>query len=167
MTNLANRRYFFEVADGECERADRYARALSLVLVDVDHFKQVNDRFGHDTGDAVLQQITEIIKSVACTQDLVARLVGDEFGVLLPETSSSDAAHFAERVRSAVELASTRARPSTVQVTASFGVAQRELGETGIADALRLADALLYEAKRQGRNRVSNGWTPAALQRSA
>ena len=86
---------------------------LSLVVMGVDHFKQVNDRFGQDTGDAVLQHIAEITKSVARTQDLVARLGGEEFAVLLPETSGLDAARFAERVRSLVALASTQAQPGT------------------------------------------------------
>ena len=160
LTGLANRRQFDERLALECRRATRGATALALVLVDIDHFKRLNDTFGHPAGDAWLLRVgTALAAEASRGGDLVARYGGEEFAVILPDTSVQDAARIAERMRATV--AGMRAGPgeAAVAVTISAGVAGVEdTGAEGDPHALvRAADVALYRAKRGGRNRVAGG----------
>lgn len=156
LTGLANRRAFMEVLDGEIERADRYERPLSVVLLDLDHFKKVNDSYGHAAGDDVLRAAAEVLRSVCRDVDLAARLGGEELALILPETDREGARIVAERVRARIESTNHEApEGSTFQVTASIGVAWMVSGvETGEA-LLQRADKALYRAKSRGRNQVA------------
>jgi diguanylate cyclase (GGDEF)-like protein len=152
LSEVGNRRSFDRALLREAERAARYGRPLSLVFADLDHFKRVNDTFGHAAGDGVIRAFAQILATPARRSDLVARYGGEEFAVLMPETSAAQAAAFAERARLRIaELAGSRERGA---VTASFGVAELRPGETG-ADLVEAADGALYEAKRGGRNRIA------------
>ena len=151
LTRAHNRRSFLTLAEAEWERFRRYGRAFSLLLADIDHFKSVNDRFGHDVGDAVLVRFADIFRALKRDNDVLARLGGEEFAVLMPETDHHEASHFAERLRCAVAESDTR-QP---RVTVSIGIAQAEPGVTDIADLMKRVDIALYDAKRQGRNRVA------------
>ncbi len=156
LTGLANRRHFMEVLEGELERSERYDRPISLVLLDLDHFKRVNDTHGHAAGDAVLRATADIMRSVCRDVDLPARLGGEELAILLPETRGEGAHTLAERLRDRLEDRSHEAADgSRFHVTASVGLVTREGRDKGSADGfLQRADAALYEAKEEGRNRV-------------
>jgi diguanylate cyclase (GGDEF)-like protein len=156
LTNLANRRHFMQSLEREIERSRRYDRALSLILLDLDHFKQVNDRYGHSAGDGLLVAAAEAIREVCRDIDLPGRLGGEEFAILLPETDLEGARIVAERARLGLARQShvvTGFRP--FRVTASFGVASLAQGTETSEALLQLADRALYRAKDQGRNRVS------------
>jgi diguanylate cyclase (GGDEF)-like protein len=158
LTGLANRRRFLEVLEGEIERAERYDRPLSLVLVDMDHFKQVNDTHGHAGGDQVLRAAAGVLRSVCRDVDLAARVGGEEFAILLPETAAVGAERVAERARAKIEGGHHRA-PSGAgfRITASAGVATFGLEVASAEALLQSADDALYRAKAGGRNRVVAG----------
>ncbi len=153
LTGLVNRRRFLEALDGEIVRAEAMGTSVSIVLVDLDHFKLVNDRFGHPAGDEVLRQFAARALAHLRDVDVAGRLGGEEFAVVVPETNAGGAAAVAERLRRSLASLPLPAGKDTALVTASFGVAQRLPGEGG-GDLLRRADAALYQAKREGRNRV-------------
>ena len=154
MTGLCNRRHFEALAEAEWYRFQRYQRPLSLMLVDIDHFKQINDRSGHDAGDKVLKRVAATCMETKRTTDIVARFGGDEFAILLPETSLQQARIFAERLRAA--LTENRiSRPNTddeAAITVSIGIAAASFSLSGVDPLVRLADKALYEAKAAGRN---------------
>ena len=155
LTGLANRRYFFARAEGFCELARRYHRPLAVALLDLDWFKHVNDTFGHSIGDAVLERTARILQVTLRQPDLPARIGGEEFVALLPETTLEQALEAAERIRQAIEDAPlTLDDGRLVPVTASLGVAIYAVDEPNIQAALNRADAALYQAKQGGRNRV-------------
>jgi diguanylate cyclase (GGDEF)-like protein len=158
LTGLANRRRFMEVLEGEIERAERYDRALSLVLLDMDHFKQVNDTHGHAGGDQVLRAAAAILQSVCRDVDLAARVGGEEFAILLPETDAPGAEKLAERARAKIAGGHHRA-PSGAgfRVTVSAGVSTFGEDITSGEELLQAADDALYRAKAEGRNRVVAG----------
>jgi diguanylate cyclase (GGDEF)-like protein len=162
LTSLPNRRAFKEALVNEIQRVKRYGTPLSLTLFDLDHFKQVNDTHGHPAGDRVLIAATHAVKQNLRESDLFARVGGEEFAVLLPNTSEEGALDFAERLRAALEAISPLARGLDVHITASFGVVEFDrnsddsTGETLIA----AADAALYNAKWLGRNRVFSATVP-------
>jgi len=151
LTGLANRRYFMERLSGAISHAERHQRALSVLMIDLDHFKQVNDRFGHAGGDAVLEATSAQLRRDARASDLPARLGGEEFALLLPDTTCKQASLVAERFRTS--MAGLRPLGGEQAVTASVGVAERHDGEDGDA-VLAHADEALYAAKAAGRNRV-------------
>lgn len=151
LTGVPNRRYMEEALDREVARSDRQGIPLSLVFVDLDHFKQVNDSFGHDTGDAVLVASARILRSRLRPYDVLARWGGEEFVVLLPGASGEHARAVAERLRDGLE--SLIVPPCPSPVTGSFGVARQRQGEAASA-LLRRADEAAYRAKQGGRNRV-------------
>jgi len=150
LTQVNNRRALENSLVNEWERAFRYSQPLSLLMLDVDDFKSYNDRFGHQAGDKVLQQVAEIIAREARQPDFVARYGGEEFVIVLPETDSEGALYIAERIRYKVEQAVWTQRPITV----SIGVAS--YGSQADAEALlNQADQALYRAKQSGRNCVT------------
>jgi diguanylate cyclase (GGDEF)-like protein len=151
LTGLANRRAMMERIQGELDRSDRgYARP-SLLMVDVDHFKQVNDGFGHEVGDRVLQALARALGSALRGYDLCARWGGEEFLVLLPETGPEQALGVGEKIRLAAGQAGED--PALPAITLSVGVAARRRGET-LTSLVQRADDAMYEAKRLGRNQV-------------
>ncbi len=155
LTGMASRSHFMERAEAELARARRHARPLSMVMLDVDHFKQINDRHGHATGDEVLRVLTQTCRATVRQQDIVGRLGGEEFGILMPETDRDRAYALAERLRVALAaLQITSVGGSLVTVTASFGISAW-LPQDTLDGLLARADAGLYQSKRAGRNRVS------------
>jgi diguanylate cyclase (GGDEF)-like protein len=154
LTGLLNRRHLLELGQQDLARARRYQRPLSVLALDLDHFKQVNDRYGHAAGDAVLIAVADALRAQTRQHDLVGRIGGEELAVILPETSVEAAERLAQRIR--VHVANLR--PSTdgvtMHVTVSLGVAQALADDASIHDVLKRADRALYRAKDQGRDRV-------------
>jgi diguanylate cyclase (GGDEF)-like protein len=154
LTGLVNRRRFVEALDAEIERARRFGSPLTVVLADLDNFKQVNDDHGHHAGDDVLRSFAGLLRAHVRDVDVCARIGGEEFAIVLPETDEAGAGSVAERMRESlatVPIAVTEGGP--VRVTSSFGVAELGAGQSG-DDLLRGADAALYRAKEAGKNRV-------------
>src|SRR5262249_62041519 len=136
-------------------RSCRYGHVASLLVVDIDHFKDVNDRHGHTGGDEALRHFTGIVRRELRGEDVLGRLGGEEFGILLPETEVMNACAVAERIRRAVEAAPARFGDAPIPLSASFGVACWKPSAVESPDALmQRADTALYEAKAAGRNRV-------------
>lgn len=158
LTGLANRRAFFDAASAEIARAGRSNGALSVVLLDADRFKQINDRHGHAAGDAVLCHLARLMEASFRPQDTVARIGGEEFAVLLPGADLEQAAAAATRLCQAVAAQPVDVKEATIALTVSAGVAS--LGSEGVLDMdglMQCADRALYQAKAQGRNRVCRG----------
>jgi two-component system, cell cycle response regulator len=155
LTRVLNRRAFLDRAAGEIARIERYGGTLSLALLDVDHFKSVNDRFGHATGDRVLVTVAKTVSDALRGSDVLARWGGEEFVVAFPVIDASQARLAAERLRRAIESIEIpiEGRPEALRVTASLGVAELSRGET-IESVVERADAAMYRAKQGGRNRV-------------
>jgi diguanylate cyclase (GGDEF)-like protein len=154
LTGVFNRRYLDHRLGMELERFRRYARPLSLLLLDIDLFKKVNDRFGHPCGDAVLKAVAGGLTAAVRKADLVARYGGEEFCCVLPETDLTGARVVAEKVREAVAAQEIEWEGQPVPVTISVGVAEAGPETSSAAELVARADARLYEAKRAGRNRV-------------
>jgi diguanylate cyclase (GGDEF)-like protein len=154
LTGIFNRRSFFDLADRVLSHAKRHDRPLSLVLLDVDHFKRINDTHGHPTGDAVLQHVVDIVQACLRKSDLLARYGGEEFCLLLPDAGPDAARSLAERIRLEIEAAKYRNGALTLTLTSSAGVASLAAADDTVAGLVRRADEALYLAKRQGRNRV-------------
>lgn len=155
LTGLANRRSFLDHAEREFGRSRRYGAPLSFLMLDMDRFKNINDIYGHDVGDMVLRSLAETGRKVLRGVDLMGRMGGEEFAVLLPETGIEEALAVAERLRANVEQSVVRDQDGgEVHCTVSLGVAQAHEDES-LHDLLRRADAALYEAKNSGRNRVA------------
>jgi diguanylate cyclase (GGDEF)-like protein len=154
LTQIFNKRYFAEALDREIARASRYRRELSLVMFDLDHFKEVNDTHGHLAGDAVLKTLAHTIKTRIRTEDIFARYGGEEFAIILPEIDGHNAHQFAEKVRRVVETTEFHFEAAKIPVTISMGVATLDLEEPAAAALIKRADERLYEAKSSGRNCV-------------
>ncbi len=154
LTGASNRRHFLECAGVEAGRARRNGLPISLLALDIDHFKAVNDEYGHQAGDAVLKALVEGIAETLRPHDVIGRIGGEEFMVLLPDTSHAAAAVLAERIRSKVEGLDIPIEGETLRVTVSIGIAEFGLdGDTQDA-VFKAADDRLYRAKHAGRNRV-------------
>jgi len=154
MTGLHNRRQFMKLAEAEWSRFQRHGRPLSLLMLDVDYFKSINDRFGHDLGDQVIAHIAALCREDRRVSDIVARIGGEEYALLLPETPIEAAYAVAERLRRNVEVSALLSNSKGLAVTVSIGVAEAGPGMSGIVDLMKVSDRALYEAKRTGRNRV-------------
>ena len=152
LTNLNNRRYFFEVAHREMERARRYQSPLSLIMIDIDRFKEVNDTHGHLIGDIVLKHIADRLHAQLREIDVLCRYGGEEFVILLPDTTLEAAYQVAERLRQAITETSIQVEDIEVEVTTSLGVARMGAENDKIDDLVRDADQALYQAKAAGRN---------------
>jgi len=154
LTGLGNRRAFDTTLRAECARADRHGGELSLLMIDLDRFKGINDRFGHPAGDMVLCGFAEVLKSALRVSDFPARYGGDEFAVILPETGKTDTWIVAEKIRAALAKVSFEVGDEGTAATASVGVASFGGANRTSATLLAAADAALYRAKHRGRDRV-------------
>jgi diguanylate cyclase (GGDEF)-like protein len=165
LTGIFNRRHLDRVLEAEVSRHARYRTPLTLLLVDVDHFKRVNDDFGHDVGDTVLRNIAETLRRMVRKADIVARYGGEEMCVILSNTSAMGAGILAERLRAALEkLQHPTSGGAPIRATASFGSATLEADSepVDVATLMRRADQALYAAKEGGRNRVE-AWLPRPI----
>jgi len=155
LTGLANRRRFEERAREELLRAGRYQHALSVLLTDLDHFKAINDTYGHSYGDTVLKEVGQALSSHCRSSDLCARYGGEEFAILLPETQLPEAQLVAERLCTAIQNLTFTQAAEVIHVTASFGIACFDASNPqSLEELMEQADQALYAAKRNGRNRV-------------
>lgn len=155
LTHIYNRRYMMNMLEKEIQRAERKGTHLSLVMIDLDHFKHVNDKYGHLGGDQVLAALAELSQSGLRSYDFVARYGGEEFVMTLPETTHEDALMIAERLRHRIQLHSYTGSLKGLCTTASMGVATYPANFiTSLSDLIREADDAMYRAKAAGRNRV-------------
>ena len=156
VTGLYNHRHIVEMVQAEFDRVDRYQNPFSVLMIDIDHFKRVNDEHGHPAGDAVLREIAVVIEGCLRTVDSVGRYGGEEFVVLLPHTPHDEAMQTAERVRSQVATHVFRPPQSVpLQVTISVGVATAPADANTASAVIKEADKALYRAKSAGRDRTA------------
>jgi diguanylate cyclase (GGDEF)-like protein/PAS domain S-box-containing protein len=156
LTGTANRRYFFERSQQEFVRAQRYQTPLSIASIDVDHFKETNDRYGHAAGDEVLKSLCSYSQSLLRETELFARIGGEEFAILMPNTSLNGALHLAERLRRVTANSKLSFNNEEIDLHISIGVTKLRQGDESVEDCLRRADLALYRAKQNGRNRVES-----------
>lgn len=154
LTKLANRRAFEAKAANVLTPAQNPSGKYSVIMIDIDHFKSVNDTYGHDTGDGVLADVASIVSDCVRKSDVVARFGGEEIAVLLPGMDDTKAVVIAEKIRRRIEANEFAGTHANMRVTVSLGAAGANTSTTGVAHALKAADAALYAAKRNGRNRV-------------
>lgn len=155
LTGVLNRREFTALAEQEALRSRRYGRPLSIMIMDIDHFKKLNDTYGHAAGDKALQRFSSICCNALRNIDVFGRWGGEEFVALLPETTVEQAEVIAERLRRLVSENVLTYEEHKISLTVSIGLAQYRDGESGIEEPLARADAAVYDAKKAGRNRVS------------
>jgi diguanylate cyclase (GGDEF)-like protein len=150
LTGLFNRHYLIESANHQVARAMRKDCSISLMMVDIDHFKNINDTHGHSVGDAVLIAVATLLKQESRQEDIVARFGGEEFVIFLDDCGTAVAQKIAERIRNRIE----ESKPSDLLITASIGIAELHNGKEGFANLVKRADDAMYLAKEKGRNRV-------------
>jgi diguanylate cyclase (GGDEF)-like protein len=155
LTGMKNRRAFYELAQQAFEQAERYDRPLTLMSIDIDHFKRVNDTWGHAAGDAALRAMARVIVNNSRMTDIAGRVGGEEFAILLPETTTAAAAVDAERLRRETEETVVTHNNVEIRFTCSIGVASRDAVVGSLDMLMGRADGALYEAKEKGRNRVA------------
>jgi diguanylate cyclase (GGDEF)-like protein len=158
LTGVYSRRWWFDLASNEFSRCRRYDRTFSLLVLDLDWFKVVNDTYGHDVGDTVLQRFAEMTRYQCRTSDIVGRLGGEEFAIILPETAADAAKTIATRLTEACRELAVESAAGTVRCSCSIGMTGLRRDDESIEIVLRRADSALYEAKRSGRDR----WSAAA-----
>jgi len=158
LTGVYNRRHFLEELQREMSRSNRYTCPFSLIMLDVDHFKEVNDRFGHEAGDRVLKELAEMIRKRIRSTDLLARWGGEEFLILLANTNAPSAVKLVEDL---LKLLMARTFSGIGRVTASFGVAGHRVGE-GVNEFITRVDNLMYQAKKGGRSRLVRDFDPVS-----
>ncbi len=155
LTQLANRRFLMNVFEKEFHRSVRHKHPLSLIMADIDHFKKINDTYGHQQGDLVLKAVADTMRNLLREYDVAARFGGEEFALVLPETALLQATHVAERIRERIAAMRFEGSLAPLRMTISLGVASSPgKGIKGVNDLIRVADDALYTAKREGRNRV-------------
>lgn len=154
LTQISNKRYLLETLEREVARAHRYRRPLSLVMFDLDHFKRINDTYGHLAGDYVLKQLASAVKQKIRREDIFARYGGEEFAIVLPEIDLEHAMAFAEKVRQVAETHDFRFENTRIEVTVSMGVATVGDEVRDMEALIKRADEHLYAAKSNGRNQV-------------
>lgn len=154
LTNVLNRAGFRELSGRQIQRSQQSRSPASVLLMDIDHFKKVNDRYGHEAGDRVLCQFADTVRQALRPTDLLARHGGEEFCALLPDSDAATAQAVAERVRASFEKSATSSGGIEIRATVSIGVAQLNMPDEQIQSALARADAALYQAKDAGQNRV-------------
>lgn len=155
LTQLNNKRYFDEVLDKEVARAKRYKRTFSLLVFDIDHFKEINDRFGHLAGDAILRQLGAVLKGRLRVNDVLARIGGEEFALITPEVALDGAKELGGKINRLIADTRFEFEGTRVEVTISVGVAEWQPHYEDAWDLHKVADDRMYEAKRSGRNQVS------------
>jgi len=154
LTEIPNRRYFLNLANKELQRTQRYGQQFSLLMLDLDYFKIINDTYGHAIGDQVLKKMAKTTNNCLRKVDIFGRLGGEEFAILLPQTCHQQAKFVAERIRNKIEQIALNLNDIIVKVTVSIGITIYQEGDLKIEDVLKRADQALYRAKAQGRNRV-------------
>ena len=154
LTKSLTRRQLFNIAESEYLRYSRYHRPLSVLVIDADHFKNINDSHGHHAGDVVLRSLSLVALEQKRTQDTFGRLGGEEFGLILPETNLAQAKTVAERIQITWEKSPVNLDGMLIHSTVSIGVAEANPGDKSFDDILRRADRMMYKAKQTGRNRV-------------
>jgi len=166
LTGIFNNRHVRELAESELNRSRRYGREVSAIFFDIDHFKQINDQYGHQTGDLALREITELCRSLIRESDILGRYGGEEFLIIAPETGEIEVMKIAERIRQSLEEHRIMSEFGEIQLTISLGVVCYEPGMAlTFSEFIRRADQALYQAKNQGRNRACC-WTPALAESS-
>ena len=156
LTGLYNHRYFRQALSDEVDRAERYESPISLLMMDIDRFKDYNDTYGHPSGDDALKEIARILNETKRSIDVCAKIGGEEFALILPQTTKEDAFHLAERIRSVVEATpiATQGNRGEGRLTISIGIAEFPTDAANEEELMLKADDGLYEAKRLGRNRI-------------
>jgi diguanylate cyclase (GGDEF)-like protein len=154
LTKSLTRRQFFNIAESEFLRYTRYHRPLSTLVIDADHFKNINDSHGHHAGDIVLRSLSLVALEQKRAQDTFGRLGGEEFGLILPETNLEQARVVAERIQKTWDQSPVNLDGEMIHSTVSIGVSEAQPGDTSFDDVLRRADRMMYKAKEAGRNRV-------------
>ena len=154
MTGLNNRRNFLALAETEWARFRRYGRPLALLMFDIDHFKSVNDTYGHDVGDEVIMAVADVLQKDKRTSDIAGRMGGEEFALVLPEATLDSAVAAGERLRKLLADRVIAAQGRRIPVTISVGASICHAGMDGVGELIKEADLALYEAKKSGRNRV-------------
>ncbi len=154
LTGTANRRAFLARSEAEITRARRFSRPVSLLMFDLDHFKSINDTYGHAAGDEVLKAVGQVLLATLRPVDIPGRLGGEEFGVLLVETALPEAALVAERLRERLQAMVVRHGDNSIRFTVSVGATSLGTQVQGLEGALQIADKLMYRAKQTGRNRI-------------
>jgi diguanylate cyclase (GGDEF)-like protein len=154
LTNLYNRRAFFEQGKQLFKQARRYPQSISVMMIDIDHFKNINDNYGHAVGDSVLKAIGSLLQNTVREADILARIGGEEFAVILPQTDVEEASNLAERIRQRIEAEVIQYDTLQIKITASFGIAACMAEGDDLDRMLTKADDALYIAKKKGRNQV-------------
>jgi len=160
LTEMFNRRWFYKLAEKERIKAKLCQESLSAIMLDIDHFKVLNDRHGHAMGDESLRSLKAIFQRCIRKSDIAGRLGGDEFAIICPNTDLSSAVCLAERIRKGVESQTIQLEEVKAKMTISLGVASQEIGDLTIDDMLKRADQMLYKAKGDGHNRVVQYQSP-------
>lgn len=156
LTGLLSRHAFFENANRAISLANRHSAAFAVLIIDLDHFKKINDKYGHPAGDAVLKLFADVVDSVARRSDISGRLGGEEFAMLLPNTDTGKALEFCERLHREISRAVLKHQDSMIRYTVSIGLTAASQGQLeSIENLLAHADLALYQAKRDGRNRTA------------
>ncbi len=156
LTGLPNRRFFMENIDVELSKFSRWQQSFAIAMLDIDHFKKINDNYGHDIGDKVLVQLAEIFRSELRAYDIVGRLGGEEFGVLFPGTDASGAVSACEHLISAIRTTVVKAGEANLKFTASVGVSQASANLDNATSLIKKADENLYLSKSNGRDQITS-----------
>ena len=154
LTSLNNRRAFFDLGNQVFKQAVRFQRPVSVIMIDVDHFKNINDNYGHSAGDHVLRVISKLLQKTIREIDILARIGGEEFALILPETNIDDAHQLAERIRQRISDEKIKYKDEVLSITSSLGISSCTVKHQSLEDMLIKADDALYIAKKKGRNQV-------------